>query len=263
MADVTLSEAAARFAESLRGPSRQAAMLEVTRFVAWYGRDRRLLELRGHDISLYADVLGPATPDVIQRADQVRSFLAYLKKQALTDSNFAPHLRVRKSPKSAAGAASAPQPSMVELTREGIDALTAERETLLEQRLLVREDIRTAMLDKDFRENSPLDAAKNKQGHLEARLREIEEMLKRAVVVEAGQRSGRVRVGSAVHVRNLGSDRVVRYSIVGPTEANAADGKISSVSPVGKALLDRTVGDEVEVSVPAGVMRLKVEQIED
>jgi transcription elongation factor GreA len=65
-----------------------------------------------------------------------------------------------------------------------------------------------------------------------------------------------------VEVTNLSNGAVRRYLIVGPTEANAAEGKISSVSPVGKALLDRTAGEEVEVSVPSGTQRFKIEAIE-
>jgi transcription elongation factor GreA len=131
----------------------------------------------------------------------------------------------------------------------------------MQARFAVREDIRKAMLDKDFRENSPLDAAKDKQGHIEARIREIEAMLKRAVIVDSTG-TGRVRVGCMVKVKNLGTGREMEYAIVGPTEANAADGKISSVSPVGKALLDRRPGDEVEIDVPAGMMKLRVESIQ-
>jgi transcription elongation factor GreA len=63
-------------------------------------------------------------------------------------------------------------------------------------------------------------------------------------------------------VKNIVTGKTMRYSIVGPTEANAAEGKISSVSPVGKALLDKQPGDEVEISVPAGTTRLLVESIE-
>jgi transcription elongation factor GreA len=118
------------------------------------------------------------------------------------------------------------------------------------------------MADKDFRENAPLDAAKDRQGHIEARIREIESTLKRAVLADAAAQTGRVRVGSSVTVKNIDNGRTMQYSIVGPTEANAAEGKISSVSPVGKALLDRVPGDEVEVSVPAGAMKLVVEAVE-
>jgi transcription elongation factor GreA len=150
----------------------------------------------------------------------------------------------------------------VELTAEGVESLKTELESLMEQRILVRKEIGKAMLDKDFRENAPLDAAKDKQGHIEARIREIDSMLKRAVIVDAAARTGRVRVGSTVSVNNIVTGKTMRYSIVGPTEANAAEGKISSVSPVGKALLGKQPGDEVEISVPAGTTRLLVESID-
>ncbi len=260
MANLTLGEAAARFAETVKDSSRHLTLAELNRFVRWYGHDRPLSQMRGHDVSLYASVLGPAAPEASRRADCVRTFLAYLKKEGLTETNLAPHLRLRKSGKASAGARQLAQ-ATVELTQDGIDALNTELEVLTGQRAGVREDIRKAMLDKDFRENSPLDAAKDKQGHLEARIREIEAMLKRAVVVDGAQ-TGRVRVGATVRVTNLGTGRSTQYIIVGPTEANAADGKISSVSPVGKALLDRVPGEEVEVSVPAGVTRLKVEEVQ-
>jgi transcription elongation factor GreA len=259
MADVTLTDAAQRYAESVKDTSRQSALAELNRFVRWYGQDRPLGQLRGHEVSLYADVLGPAGPDASRRADYIRSFLVYLKKQGLTETNLGTHLRLRKGGPKGTGA-QAQQPATVQLTAAGIEALKTEREVLVGQRAGVREDIRHAMLDKDFRENSPLDAAKEKQGHLEARIREIEAMLKRAVVVEESA-GDRVQVGATVMVRNLASDRVSRYVIVGPTEANAADGKISSASPVGRSLIDRIVGDEVEVSAPAGTMRFRVEQI--
>jgi transcription elongation factor GreA len=262
MADVTLADAAQRFMASVKDAGRGPAHAELMRFVKWYGQDRPLGQLRGHEISLYADVLGPAGPDSSRRADYIRSFLVFLKKEGLTESNLGTHLRLRKSGTKASGSAGRPAPATVELTGEGIEALKTELETLVGQRVVVREEIRKAMLDKDFRENAPLDAAKDKQGHMEARIREIEAMLKRAVVVQGAHRD-RIHVGATVHVRNLNSGAVNRFIIVGPTEANAADGKISSASPVGRSLLQRTVGDEVEVSAPAGTMRFKIERIGD
>jgi len=259
MADVTLSDAAQRFAETVKNTPRQSALPELNRFVRWYGPERRIDQMRGHDVSLYADVLGPANPESVRRADYIRSFLVYLKKDGLLPTNLAPHLRLRKGGVKTPGPA-AQQLSSVELTGEGIEAHKAELESLKSQRAGVREEIRKAMLDKDFRENAPLDAAKDKQGHLEARIREIEATLKRAVVVE-GATGDRVQVGATVRVRNLKSDAVSRFVIVGPTEANAADGRISSASPVGRSLLHRVVGEEVEVSVPAGKMHFRIEEI--
>jgi transcription elongation factor GreA len=262
MADLTLTDAAQRYLASVKDAARGPANAELHRFVRWYGQDRPLGQLRGHEVSLYADVLGPAGPDSSRRADYVRAFLVYLKKEGLTASNLGTHLRLRKSGAKGTAGAGRPAPTSVELTSEGIEALKAELETLVGQRMAVREEIRKAMLDKDFRENAPLDAAKDKQGHLEARIREIEAMLKRAVVVDR-PKGDRIHVGATVHVRNLKSGTVNRFVIVGPTEANAADGKISSASPVGRSLLQRTVGDEVEVAAPAGTMHFRVEQIGD
>lgn len=263
MSEITLGEAVASYIETVKGSARQAALAELDRLSRWYGSDKPLGAIRGHDVATYAEAMGPSTPETSRRAAQVRGFFVYLQKQGVLEQNLGPHLRLKKATKSrkvtaAAGASS----TDVELTQEGVDALKVELESLMEQRIKVREDIRRAMLDKDFRENSPLDAAKDEQGHIEARVRNIEEMLKRAVIVGAGG-TGRVRVGCTVTVTNLGSGRETQYSIVGPTEANAADGKISSVSPVGKALIDCVEGDEIAVDAPAGVMKLRVGSIKD
>lgn len=261
MPDLTLSEAATRFAESLKDSTRQPAIAELNRFVRWYG-DRPLNQLRGHDVSLYAELLGPATPEATRKADYIRAFLQFLRKQGLVGTNLASHLRLRKSAKAAgSNAVRAGDAEAVELTKDGVDALKGELESLIAMRPAIREEIRHAMLDKDFRENSPLDAAKEKQGHVEARIREIESILKRAVVVDGSGHHGTVRVGTTVTVKNLNTGASKRFVIVGPTEANAADGKISSVSPVGKALLGRQEGDEVDVSVPAGVQKFLIEEI--
>jgi transcription elongation factor GreA len=215
--------------------------------------------LRGHDIELYANVLGPSSPETARKADRVRSFLNFMKKEGIVSAKLAPHLRLRKAVKGATSMVR--QEDSIELTSEGIDALRTELDSLIAQRPAIREAIKLAMLDKDFRENAPLDAAKDRQGHVEARIREIEAMLKRAVVVDASAGASKVRVGVTVMVTDLKNSAPRRFCIVGPTEANAADGKISSVSPVGKALLDHQVGEEVEVSVPSGVMRFRIDEI--
>jgi transcription elongation factor GreA len=261
MSDTTLDQAANKYLETVKGPGRQQALAELNRFQRWYGSDRLIGQIRGHDVALYGEAMGPATPETQKRAEQLRAFLVFLKKDGILDQNLAPHLRLRKAGKSS-GVAHAAQPSTVELTQSGVDALKAELEGLMGDRIAVREDIRKAMLDKDFRENSPLDAAKDKQGHIEARIREIEAVLKRAVIVDDRAKTGRVRVGSTVRVKNGSTGKVTTYSIVGPTEANAAEGKISSVSPVGKALIDGIPGDEVEVSVPSGTLKLQIEAVE-
>jgi transcription elongation factor GreA len=237
-------------------------MIELRKFASWYGEGRDPMGLRGHDVATYAESMGPANVDNTRRAEHIRKFLIWMKSREYIDQSLAPHLRLKKTPKSGGVRSVHAAPSSVELTADGIAALEAEFAELMQARIAVRSDIREAMKDKDFRENSPLDAAKDKQGHIEARIREIEATLKHAVIVDGAARTGRVRVGSKVRVKNLGNDRITEYSIVGPTEANAKEGKISSASPVGKALIDGSPGEEVTVEVPAGTMRLLIENIE-
>lgn len=254
-------EAATQYVASLAEDARVSAQAEVNRFVRWYGANRLTGELRGHEVSLYGEELGAATAEARRRADQVRAFLTFLKKKGMTATSLAPHLRLKKS--SAVKAAGSKERREVELTAEGHEALKAEMEALEAQRPQVREEIRLARQDKDFRENAPLDAAREKQAHLESRIQEIKETLKQAVVVgKRDERGVRVGIGATVAVTNLSSGASLRYTIVGTNEGEAAAGKISHASPIGRALMDRIQGEEVEVSVPAGVLRLRIERIE-
>ena len=262
MADLTLAQAAAQYLSTLPVEARSSVQAEVSRFVRWYGADRPPSELRGHDVSLYSDSLGSTMPEVFRRLEVVRAFLAFLKKQGLTSTNFAIHLRPPKAAIPEATAAPTPQKA-AELTPEGYVALQTGLAALLKQRPIVAEELRRAMLDKDFRENAPLDATKDKQAHLEARIRDIQATLKNARVVESQkQGTSRVQLGSTVSLRNLSSGAMVRYTIVGPNEANALQGKISNASPVGRALLKRQLGQEIEVAAPAGVLRFRIEEIQ-
>jgi len=249
------------FVASLSGEARPDSQAEVYRFTRWFGADRPISDLRGHDVALYAESLGPATPDVARRAEAVRSFLSFVRKEGLTVTNLAPHLRLRKSPQRASASA-APPPKRTQLTGEGHASLQAELEALKEQRPAMSEELRRARLDKDVRENAPLDAALDRQAHVEARIRELDTLLKHAEVIGVGTDSGnKAHLGSTLLVRDLASGASVRYTLVSPSEVSPTQGKISVASPVGKALIERVVGDEVEVLVPAGILRFRVEEI--
>jgi transcription elongation factor GreA len=257
-----LSQAAAMYIATLSGEGRKDSQAEVYRFTRWFGADRFIGDLRGHDIALYAESLGPGTPDVVRRAEVVRSFLSFAKKEGLTATNLASHLRLRKA--QSASAVVAPPPKRTQLTEDGYTSLQAELEALKDQRPLVAEELRLARLDKDVRENAPLDAALDRQAHIEARIRELEALLQHADVI--GRRSGtesghRAHLGSTLLVRDLASGGSVRYTLVSPSEVSPTQGKISVASPVGKALIERVVGDEVEVLVPAGIIRFRIEEI--
>ena len=134
---------------------------------------------------------------------------------------------------------------------------------LKEERIKVVADIKRAMGDKDFRENAPLDAAKERQGMIESNIREIETVLANSVVTETKPVDDkRVRLGKKVTLKEAATGKKVSYVLVDSREADPASGKISSASPVGKALLDRAVGDDVQISVPRGTLHYTVERVE-
>jgi transcription elongation factor GreA len=126
----------------------------------------------------------------------------------------------------------------------------------------VRSSAQSARHAKDFRENAPLDAAREKQALNEARIKEIESILKHAQIVESNGGGEGINIGSTIVVRNLKTEREQTFTIVHPREVNPTAGKISVESPVGKAVLGRGEGDEVEVQAPAGTMRLKIESVD-
>ena len=261
--DPTLWEAASRYLAGLSAESRQESQPEVHKFVRWYGADRPVGELRGHDVAAYAESFGSSAGDAGRRLEAVRSFLAFAKKAGLTPINLATHLRIRRGSAASAPPAGAAAAREVHLTAEGRAALEAELETLRARRPQVAEELRRAMADKDFRENAPLDAARDAQAHMEGRIRALETTLRHAVAIDSGASQRlKAELGSTLVLANLGSGAEVRYTLVGPDEASPAQGKISIVSPVGKALVDREAGDEVEVAAPAGRLRFRIERIE-
>src|SRR5262245_60435023 len=99
MGESTMADVASRYAESLNDSARRAAVGQVNDFVKWYGPDKYPAQIRGHDIELYAESLGPAVPETQKKADQVRAFLTYMKKSGIVESSLAPHLRLKKSTK--------------------------------------------------------------------------------------------------------------------------------------------------------------------
>jgi transcription elongation factor GreA len=262
VSEITLGEAVASYIETVKGSARRAALAELDRLSRWYGSDKPLGAMRGHDVATYAEAMGPSSPETSRRAAQVRGFFVYLKKQGVLEQNLGPHLRLKKATKAKRGiAAGAAATSEIELTREGVDALKAELESLMEQRISVRDDIRRAMLDKDFRENAPLDAARDEQAHLESRIRDTEDRLRHAVIIDTAAKGGLANVGSVVRLLNLASDSEQTFTLVSPNEVDPSNGRISIQSPVGVAVSNRGVGDEVEVIAPAGAMRFRVLEV--
>ena len=120
--------------------------------------------------------------------------------------------------------------------------------------------IKTAREWGDLKENGEYHAAKEAQAHLETRILRLREQVRAAVVVE-GSSGDDVRHGATIEVTDLGKGDSQSFKIVSPNEANPKEGLISSSSPVAQALIGSRVGDEVEIEIPAGVRRLRVDSI--
>ena len=150
------------------------------------------------------------------------------------------------------------------LTYAGLKALEDELENLrVVKRKEVAEKIKEAREQGDLSENAEYDAAKDEQRDIEARIDELEKILKNVeVVVEEEVDLEKINVGCTVLVHDDEYEEEIEFKIVGSTEANSLQGKISNESPVGQALMGKKVGDVVDVETPAGNIRYTVLKIE-
>ena len=150
------------------------------------------------------------------------------------------------------------------LTYEGLRKLEEELEDLkVNRRKEVADKIKEAREQGDLSENAEYDAAKDEQREIEARIEELEKILKNAeVVVEEDVDVDVINIGCKVKVLDMEFDEELEFRIVGSTAASRLQGKISNESPVGKALLRHKVGDVVEVETQAGVIEYKILEIQ-
>lgn len=150
------------------------------------------------------------------------------------------------------------------LTYAGLQKLEQELHDLkVVKRKEVADKIKEAREQGDLSENAEYDAAKDEQRDIEARIEEIEKILKNAeVVVEDEVDVDKINVGCTVKVYDEEFEEELEFKIVGSSEANSLKGKISNESPVGKALIGSKVGDVVDVETQVGVIRYKVLEIE-
>jgi transcription elongation factor GreA len=149
------------------------------------------------------------------------------------------------------------------ITEEGLVALKAE---ISELETVARRDVAARILEArghgDLKENAEYHAAKEDQGHLETRILRLRHRMRNAVVVESTVSDGStMEFAREAEVRDLGTDEVHRWTIVGVAEADRALGKLSAESPVARALLGHAVGETVELETPRGVRRLRIERL--
>lgn len=146
------------------------------------------------------------------------------------------------------------------LTREGYEKIVAEHEELVAvKRKEVAERIKEALSYGDISENAEYDAAKNEQAELEERIHKLENMMRKAKIIDESEAAtDRVSVGVKVRVKEMGTGDEMDFTIVGSTEADPFEGKISNESLVGAALLNKELNEIVEIAVPDGIVNYKV-----
>lgn len=145
-----------------------------------------------------------------------------------------------------------------QITEEGRQELAAELAELKAGRGEIAEKIAAARDLGDLSENADYDTARDEQGQAESRIAEIEDILQNAEII-AAKKTGKVIVGSKVDLKN--GSKKVSYKIVGPVEADPIEGKVSNVSPIGKALLGKKVGEHIEIKTPKGTTKYTIEKI--
>ena len=150
----------------------------------------------------------------------------------------------------------------VPMLAEGYERLTADLKVLRAERPKVVDAIEEARAHGDLSENAEYHAAKERQGQIEAQVADLEDKITRAQIIDPSTLSGdKIVFGATVTLLDE-DDKPVKYQIVGQTEADAKKGRISYGSPLGRALIGKKVGDEVEVTVPSGDKFYLVDKIE-
>jgi transcription elongation factor GreA len=265
---LSISQAINQFVDHLK-ESKQAlqGQQELLRFQARIGRDKPMSTLHAIEVGEYAKWTTENVEDPSTRLDPVKKFLTFANRRGWTENSLAryaaaPRRNRRRFQNTGQNGTYTGTPS-ARLSQERHTELQVELQRLRDEVPQIREAIRLARSDGDVRENAPLDAAKDHQGIIESRIRVLETSIANAQIrSDTGSAAvTRSTVGARVTLKDVGSGRVVSYTLVDIREADAATGKISTQSPVGHALLDRTVGEEVTINVPRGTLQYLVQKI--
>ncbi|NLE08046.1 MAG: transcription elongation factor GreA [Dehalococcoidales bacterium] len=257
-----LGDAAGLYLASLPAEKQGESQHEIYKFIRWFGRDRAFDNISPAQLDDYSDNAARSDPGHVEKLSLVRAFLSYAKKKGWTDTNLGIHLKAKKVKTKTVKTARKDTVESISMTREGYDKMITELEILKEERHVVTEEITRAAADKDFRENVPFHAAREKKGMIDGRIIEIEATLKAAVVVNEGKKSNHcVDIGKTFVLCDSSKGNELCYTLVGPREADPARGRISSVSPIGKAVMGKKQGDAVEFHAPSGVRKYQLKEI--
>jgi transcription elongation factor GreA len=258
---MSLGQASARYLGNLSAGQRELAGSEINRFVRHIGPTRNVAQISKLEVERYQQYLADTAGGAATRVEALKAFLSDLKTKKLTETNLGAGLRVRR--KGGAGNARKEEAAVVELTREGLEQLKTELDHLESVVApAVREDLAAAYQDRDFRENAPYDEAKRHMADVQRQIERLKGQIKAARVVQRETSNERAGLGSRVVLKDLQFDEELDYTLVGPGEVDTRNRRISIQSPVGSALKDHAVGDIVEVDIPSGKARYRIERIE-
>ena len=148
----------------------------------------------------------------------------------------------------------------IPMTAEGLQRLEGELKVLKSgERPAIIKAIATAREHGDLSENAEYTSAREKQSFIEGRIAELEDIISRTEVIDFSKLTGKiVKFGAIVRLADEDTDEKVKYQIVGPYEADLAKGRISVTSPIGRALIGKTVGDSLEVAAPGGAKSYEI-----
>jgi transcription elongation factor GreA len=262
--DINIGEAASRYLTTIPEEKRPTSQHEIHKFVRWYGSNRIFSQISAAEVSNFAERLSQTDSDAARKIDFVKDFLAFAKKEGWCKGNLATGIKINKNSRSkTVGPVRKVVNAPVPLTQVKYDELTVELSNLKTRRIEVIGDIQKAAADKDFKENAPFHAAREQKSLIDGKIMEIEESLALAVIVDEQQgTSHAVSIGDTIVLEALAMNQEFRYMLVNPKEVEPSKGKISIASPVGKAALGKLQGDTIEVTVPSGKMKYRINQIE-
>lgn len=258
----SLGDAAGFYLASLAAEKRGDSQKEIYKFLRWFGREREFDGINPAEVDDYSENAARSDPGHVARLSLVRAFLSYSKKKGWSTTNLGTHLKAKKIKTRSSSITRNEQREAISMTREGHTKLTDELEVLKEERLVVIVEMTKAAADKDFRENAPLHAAREKRGMIEGRILEIEATLHASVIVDEGNKDSQfVDIGRKFVLCNTEKGIEVCYTLVGPREADPANSRISTVSPIGKAVIGKKRGETVEINAPAGIITYQLKDI--
>jgi transcription elongation factor GreA len=260
---LSLNEAASYFLSTLPSEEMVISQQIIYQFVRWFGRERPLQSITANEVAKYAQQMPSSIVAYQKNLDLIKAFLSYVRKEGWINNSLAMYIKKKKEKPSLSNNIKLKAVTTVSLTRAGYDSIKKELLELKNKRPRIVEEIKRAAEDKDFRENAPLDAAKERLGHLEGRIMDLEETLKSATVITGTvEVEHKVCTGDSVVLVDLSCGEEMKYTIVNPREVNPVKGKISNASPIGRTVIKRGVGDVIEIEVPAGKLRYRIKRVD-